>query len=235
SQGDDGEVAALRTLAAHRIDGLLLSTVGIEGDRFDALVTRRGIPCVFFDSSLNGEGDGSVLLDNALGIDRLVEHLADHGHRRIGLLVGSVRETSGWERRDAFVRAMRRLGLSASPALIAGDRWTLEAGHAATLVILPADPRPTALVASSVELALGAVLACRELDLAIPEDVALATFDDAYFAELLDPPLTAVAYDPSEVGRRAAELLVAAIGNGEGPRRDVTVPVELVVRRSCGC
>jgi LacI family transcriptional regulator len=235
SQADDGEVAALRTLVAHRIDGLLLSTVGIDDERFDTLVTRRGIPCVFFDSSLNGAGEGSVLLDNALGIDLLVEHLAEHGHRRIGLLVGSVRETSGWERRDAFVRAMRRRSLDVPPELIAGGRWTREAGRAATRTILAAAGRPTALVASSVELALGAVLACRELGVAIPGDLALGTFDDAYFAELLDPPLTAVAYDPSEVGRRAAELLVGAIGNGEEPHRDVTVPVDLVVRRSCGC
>ena len=65
--------------------------------------------------------------------------------------------------------------------------------------------------------------------------VALATFDDAYFAELLDPPLTAVAYDPSEVGRRAAALLVEAIGDGETPPESVRIPVTLVTRRSCGC
>ena len=62
-------------------------------------------------------------------------------------------------------------------------------------------PRPTALVSSSVELALGALVAARELGVRIPDELAVATFDDAYFAELLDPPLTAVAYDPAEVGR----------------------------------
>lgn len=235
TQADDGEVEALRTLVAHRVDGLLLSTVGIDLERFDGLVTRRAIPCVFFDSALDNAGAGTVLLDNALGIDLLVEHLAGHGHRRIGLLVGSVRETSGWERREAFVQAMHNRGLDAGAELMVGERWTREDGHDSALAILATDPRPTALVSSSVELALGALLACRELGLGIPDDVALATFDDAYFAELLDPPLTAVAYDPSDVGRRAAELLVEAIGDGERPRRDVTVPVNLVTRRSCGC
>ena len=75
-----------------------------------------------------------------------------------------------------------------------------------------------------VDVALG--------DLRIPEDLALATFDDAYFAELLAPPLTAVAYDPSDVGEQAAALLIEAIRDGDSPPRVVTVPVALVTRRS---
>jgi LacI family transcriptional regulator len=63
----------------------------------------------------------------------------------------------------------------------------------------------------------------------------LATFDDAYFAELLDPALTAVAYDPTEVGSAAAGLLVRAMQEADGDRRELTVPVALVVRGSCGC
>ena len=69
----------------------------------------------------------------------------------------------------------------------------------------------------------------------VPRAVAIATFDDAYFAELLDPPLTAVAYDPSDVGRQAAELLVEAMRADEPAGRDLTIPVDLVIRRSCGC
>ena len=99
-----------------------------------------------------------------------------------------------------------------------------------------AAPAPaTAIVASSVELALGALLACRERGVAIPDDLALVTFDDAYFAELLDPPLTAIAYDPAEVGHAAAALLVETIGAEAPRRRDLTFPVRLVTRRSCGC
>ncbi len=232
-QGADGELAALRTLLNHQIDGLLLSTVGIPVERFTELVARRGTPCVFFDSVLPGAGDGSVLLDNADGIDRLVDHLVNHGHTQIALLAGSLEESSGRQRLDAFHAAMKRHGLAEGH--VRGDRWSTAAGCRATLELVDADPRPTALVASSVELALGAMFACRERGLSIPDDLALATFDDAYFAELLDPPLTAVGYDPMEVGRIAATLLVEAMGEASGERRDLTVPVTLVPRRSCGC
>jgi LacI family transcriptional regulator len=234
-QEPDGELAALRTLLNHQIDGLLLSTVGIPVEGFEELVARRGTPCVFFDSVLPGAGEGSVLLENADGIDRLVDHLVDHGHRRIGLLSGSLTETSGRERLDGFHAAMHRHGLDVPVGYVGGDRWSSAAGREATLTILATDPRPTAVISSSVELALGCMFACRERGLVIPDDLALATFDDAYFAELLDPPLTAVAYDPLQVGHAAAALLVDAMRDGPGDRRDLTVSVTLVKRRSCGC
>jgi LacI family transcriptional regulator len=235
-QSIEGEVAALHTLLAHRVDGLLVSTVGIDLEVFDDVVGRRGVPCVFFDSAVPGAGDGTVLLDNATGIEILVDHLVGHGHVRIGLLAGSESETSGHERRTAFRRALERNGLDSAAAHVAGGRWMREDGHRSTRQMLTAADPPTAIVASSVELALGGMSAARELGLSIPDEVALATFDDAYFAELLDPPLTAVAYDPSEVGRRAAALLVEAMGDSEpNAPADVRIPVNLVTRRSCGC
>ena len=187
------------------------------------------------DSGLDGAGEGTVLLDNTAGIELLVEHLVAHGHGRIALLTGSLRETSGLERLRTFHAAMRRHDLETPDACVAGGRWTVENGRDATRRILSTAEPPTALISSSVELALGALQACRELGIGIPDALALATFDDAYFAELLDPPLTAVGYDPSDVGAQAASLLVEAIReDGAQPRR-VTIPVTLLTRRSCGC
>jgi DNA-binding LacI/PurR family transcriptional regulator len=233
-QSADREVEALGTLLAHRVDGLLVSTVGLSRQKFESVVGGR-VPCVFFDSSIAGIGDGSVILDNRAGIELLVDHLVEHGHRRIGLLAGSLAETSGSERQAGFEEAMARHAPAVTVAGVAGHRWHLEEGARATHELLAQESRPTALVASSVELALGALRACREAGLAVPRDLALATFDDAYFAELLDPPLTAVAYHPGDVGRAAAALLVDAIADDEPRRRDVSVPVRLVLRGSCGC
>jgi LacI family transcriptional regulator len=234
-QERDGELAALRTLLNHQVDGLLLSTVGLSAERYQITVARRGTPCIFFDSVLPDAGHGSVLIDNADGVHRLVDHLVEHGHRRIAVLSGSLDETSGYERLDAFVAAMDRHGLAVPHDYIRGDRWSTAVGRDATLELLAADPRPTAIVASSVELALGCMFACRLNGVRIPDELALATFDDAYFAELLDPSLTAVRYDPMEVGNAAAGLLVEAMRDGSGERRDLRVPVTLVTRSSCGC
>jgi len=229
-----GEVTALQTLVSHRVDGLLLATTGISAGRFEETVGRRGTPCVFFDSLLAGAGAGGVRIDNARGIDLLVDHLVEHGHRSIAIIGGSLDETSGRERLDAFHAAMHRHGLSVAPEHVRVGRWAQEVGRAATHELLDLVEPPTAVVASSAELALGCLAASRERGLRLPADLALVGFDDPYFGALLEPSLTAVGYDAEEVGAVAARLLVEAMRNSEA-RRELSIPVTLVPRRSCGC
>lgn len=231
----DGELAALQTLVNHQVDGLLLSTGGIPVRRFDEIVGRRGTPCVFFDSVLDGRGDGRVILENDEGTRVLVEHLASHGHGRIAVLAGSQEETSGTERLAAFRSAMRSLGLPVRRGYVRVCAWLQEAARLATHDLLALETPPTAIVASSAELALGCLAACRERAVELPGKLALVAFDDPYFGPLLEPPLTAVGYDPAGVGRAAAELLVEALGDPSGTPREVRIPVTLLRRQSCGC
>lgn len=234
-QQEAGEVAALRTLLNHQVDGLLLSTTGLSPKRFEQVVGRSGTPCVFFDSVLKRAGAGSVELQNEAGTRLLVDHLVEHGHERIALLAGSQTETSGVDRLRAFRKSLRRHRLPRRDGFERLCRWSDESARTETHALLDTDTPPTAVVASSAELALGCLTACRERGLGLPDDLALVSFDDPYFGELLEPPLTAVTYDPRDVGRAAASLLVEAMGDGEPARRELTVPVTLVRRRSCGC
>jgi LacI family transcriptional regulator len=112
--------------------------------------------------------------------------------------------------------------------------WEIADGRRAGLELL-ADAKPaTAVLASSAELALGFMSAAATRGIRIPDDVALVAFDDPYFGDLLEPPLTAVAYDARQIGAKAADLLVEAM-RSETMAVEVTVPVTLVRRRSCGC
>ena len=234
-QDVESETAALRTLLNHRVDGLLLATVGLSRTAFEQLVGGRGTPCVFIDTVVPGAGLAAVMLENGEGIRLLVDHLVGHGHSRIACLAGSQQETAGRERLDAFVKVAAEHSLAVPAELVRTCRWHQGAAREATLALLALERRPTAVVASSVELALGCLAACREQHLRLPDDLALATFDDAYFSVFVDPSLTAIAYDPIEVGRSAAALLVEAMGNDEVERREVRIPVRLITRRSCGC
>jgi LacI family transcriptional regulator len=232
----EGEVAALRTLVNHQVDGLLVATAGVGAEEFEELVGAAGTPCVFLDSVVEGAGAGAVTLENHAGIALLVEHLRDeHGHTRIALLAGSQQETSGIERLEAFV-----LAAHPAPELVRVCSWTQAAGAIETRALLELEPRPTAIVASSAELGLGCLAACRELGVKLPDELALVTFDDPYFGPLLEPSLTAVGYDTAEVGRSAASMLVDAmqdadLASADEVRREVRVPVQLIRRRSCGC
>jgi LacI family transcriptional regulator len=228
------EAAALETLIDHQVDGLLLATTGIAAGRFAEIVESSGTPCVFFDEILPAAGNGSVGVENARGMDLLVGHLVEHGHRRIALLTGPAGDTSSQERRAGYEVALTARGLPVDSELMRAAHWTIEDGRASTGRLLGLADPPTAVVATSTELALGCLAACRSRGVDLPGELALVCFDDPYFGALLEPALTCVAYDPGEIGAEAARILVASLdgGNGYSERR---IDVELVVRRSCGC
>src|SRR5262249_18534667 len=126
-------------------------------------------------------------------------------------------------------------GLSAAPEHIRECDWTIASGYDNAAALLAGPRRPTALVTASGELGIGALVAARHARLAIPRDLALACFDDLYFAPLLAPPLTAIAYDARAIGRDGAQLLLAAVEEQNAPWSEARIDVELVRRRSCGC
>lgn len=230
-----GEIAAIETLLSHQVDGLLMSTAGLSTDRFNEILGEDGLPCAFFDGVLHGAGASCVVLDNRGGIEMLVDHLCDHGHERIALLVGLQNETSSVERLQAFRETMAARGLRIAPGYERLCRWSLAGGRAQALELLALPQPPTAIVAASAELALGCLAACRELAVPIPEGVALVSFDDPYFGALLEPSLTAAAYAATEIGERAARLLLDAIETPDTPPSEERIPVTLIRRRSCGC
>ncbi len=230
----DRELAALETLLSHQVDGLLVASTGMPRSVFDGAVGAAATPTIFFDGVVEGTGEGAVTLDNEGGIALLIDHLVEHGHESIALLAGSQRESAGAARLRAFHTAMAAHGMTPADRHVKVCAWEIADGRRAGLELL-ADPEPaTAVLASSAELALGFMSAAAKRGARIPNDVALVAFDDPYFGDLLEPPLTAVAYDPRQIGATAADLLVEAI-RSETMTVEVRVPVTLVRRRSCGC
>jgi len=225
------EAAALRTLLEHRVQGVLVATSG-------GSVAEPEVPTVYFDNVVLNRGVGNVTRANAGGMRLLVEHLHAHGHRRIGYIGGPPLLTSGTERLDGYRAAVRELDLEEVEGYVQfGEKtWSAHSGAAAMERLLALDEPPTAVVTSGESFALGALSACRLAGRRVPEDVALVCFDDPPFGDLLDPPLTALVPNEEEMGRLAATLLLHALQATAMPQpAEVRLPVELIIRRSCGC
>ena len=225
------EAAALQTLAEHRVGGILLATSG-------GAPVESGIAPVFFDNVVADRGVANVARANGAGIALLLDHLTGHGHTRIAYIGGPPAQTSGRERLDGFHEGVARLGLDARPEYVqlADAVWSPQSGAVAMTKLIELPEPPTAVVTSGDTLALGAMSACRAAGLKLPDEMALASFDDPLFGDLLDPPVTALARNEEEMGKLAAQLLLHALHAGtSGPPTEVRLPVELVVRRSCGC
>jgi LacI family transcriptional regulator len=231
--GAEAVMRAVHTLLEHEVDGVLMSTAPVGADRFNALLD--GTPCVFIDEVAPGAGAGNVVLENNRGVQMLVDHMAGHGHTKIALLGGPTDRTSGYERLRGFLDAMERNQLEVIPEFVRECDWTISSGYQQAADLLALDSGPTAVISASGELGLGALAAARRAEVSIPDDLALACFDDLYFAPLLEPSLTAIAYDTPSIGQAGARLLLAAIRHDRTPRSEMRIDVELVRRRSCGC
>jgi LacI family transcriptional regulator len=224
---------AVQTLLDHEVDGILMSTAPVGAEQFNVLLD--GTPCVFIDELAPGAGVGNVVLENERGMELLVDHIVGHGHSRIAFLGGPNDRTSGVERLRGFHNAMAYNGVDAPAELVDECDWTIASGFAHAQALLALDRPPTALITASGELAMGVLVAARRARVSIPGDLALACFDDLYFAPLLEPSLTAIAYDARAIGRDGAQLLLAAIEDEQAPWSEARIDVGLVRRHSCGC
>jgi len=226
------ERRALRTLLAHRAGGVLLATSG-------GADTDERLPLVFFANFPPASTHARVALSNREGTRMLVEHLIAHGHERIAYIGGTPDATSGSERLAGFCETLEAAGLAAGMAVrISDDAWSPASAARAAAELLDATPRPSAIVAGGDRLALGAIQAIKARGLRIPEDVALASFQDPDpLGGVLEPAVTSLSGQERALGHHAAGLLVQALADPERSLAalEVRLPAELVVRRSCGC
>jgi PAS domain S-box-containing protein len=166
----------------------------------------------------------------------VLAHLLDvHGYRHLAFIRGPEGHREADERYRAYVETLAETGLPLDPTLVAcGDLGTAS-GEAAIQLLL--DQRKThfeAVVVASAAMALGVLAALQSRGIRVPDDVAVASFDDIEEASFAMPPLTTVRQPLYEQGRRAAEMLLALL-EGKEVSKQVTLPTELVVRQSCGC
>ena len=215
-----------------RVDGLIALSPGLDARAFDENLPA-GFPVVLLNGVIRRSGYGSILVDNSGGASAMVRHLMRLGHRRIAFVTGPAGNYDASERLRGYRDALRR-GAGTSALEVPGD-FREEAGYHAASRILRARPRPTAVFAANDAMAIGLLCAFRERRLRVPEEMALAGFDDIPTARFITPPLTTVRVPIAELGCRAtARLLHVLEGSNGGRRREEILPLTLVVRSSCG-
>lgn len=187
------------------------------------------------------EGIPSILVDNYQGMRAAVDHLIyDHGYRKIAFLRGPEGNLEEEQRYRAYVDGLAEAGLPLDERLVSDHtNWERSDGLAAVRLLL--DERGLqpgedfeALLSVGDDMACGAIEALRARGVRVPEDVAVVGFNDDEEGRAISPSLTTVRQPVEALGRLAVERLLGAI-NGEAAPERLVLPLELIIRRSCGC
>jgi LacI family transcriptional regulator len=216
-----------------RVDGLLWLTPMI-GSPAVAQLVAGGLPVVSLLSRHVPEGVGYVNADNIGGAHDIVLHLAERGHRRIAF-AGPVHGSNFADRFEGYRHGLEEAGLDFDPALVVNDQAMRREPAAYSQALeqwLALPSRPTAAFACTDRWASWLGDAAQARGLRIPEDLALAGFDDVPMSQSLFGGLTTVRQPFSEVGKLAVEHLLRRITSTPDDDCRVTLPVTLVPRHS---
>lgn len=224
--------AALQMLQRD-VEGLLMIP-SIRGQSRINQTLLGKTPLVAFDRPLADPAFDSILVENQSGSRRMVQHLIEHGHSAITFMGLSDSLYTIHARFQGYRRAMKDAKLETDACF---DCQTMESTLAAVQSRLKSKTPPTAWFTSNTLATRYVFTALLHLGMRIPKDAALAGFDDFELAEMTNPPLTVVRQPAEKMGHLAAEQLFRHIGRSETPitGNRIVMPVELVLRRSCGC
>ena len=210
--------------AERRVDGVIVTDPRASDPR-PALLNELGLPGVFAGAQ-HVTALPRVRVDDGAAMRRLVDHMAEVGHTRLAHVAGSIDLAHTRRRAEAFSERCRALGVTVVP--VAGTDFREESGRAATMSLLRAPAPPTGIIFDNEVLMMGGLVAIVGSSLSIPEDVAIASFEDSPLCHILRPQVTALSRDPAQLGADAAGLLLDLL---EGQELDEVVEPTMELER----
>ncbi len=224
--------AALRSMRG-RVDGMIIMSPDLDAQR--TLHALQGsFPVVLLNGGAEAQSFDTITIENHEGARQMICHLIARGHTRIAMIGGPPRNYDAAERLRGYYTALTESGIEHEASLVVPGDFSELSGHSAVSQLLELEPRPTAIFAANDSMAIGALSALREKGLCVPDDMAVAGFDDIPLARYMNPPLSTVHVDISQLGERAAALLLTSLRKGNGPHQQLQLPTTLVIRASCG-
>ncbi|WP_219414953.1 LacI family DNA-binding transcriptional regulator [Pseudonocardia nigra] len=222
----------LENVRARASDGVIFVTSDLE-PTLHAELRRLHVPTVVVDpAGIPALDVPTIGATNWSGGMSATEHLLGLGHRRIGIVAGHPRLLCSRARLDGYRAALQSAGIAVDDALIEQGDFKHESGYSAACSLLDLAEPPTAIVASSDEMAFGVYEAARVRHLRVPDDLSVVGFDDLPGARWASPPLTTVRQPLVEMGLLAARTVLRLMNGEEIESPRVELATDLVVRHS---
>ncbi len=222
-------------LGEHNTDGLLVFSESLADEEL-ARLQQVGFPVVLiYQDSPKGLQIPAITIANKQGARELVDHLIEqHGRRRIVHLRGPDTACDALWREKGYRLSLAEHHIPYDPALVLPGNFDTDCAQNAIRQLIQRGTAFDAVFSGDDGSALGVIAALREAGIRVPEDVSVVGFDDVDFASHVHPPLTTVHAPTQQVGEKAVQQLLKVIA-GEAIEPVTLLPVELIIRKSCGC
>ncbi len=232
SHSDVDELAAALRAMRGKVDGLLVMSPHVDADVLGVNIPGS-TPAVLMNTRHDGARYLSLAVDNYGGARAMIQHLVESGHRRIALVTGPHENFDSAERLRGATDALKELLPGVAPQVLHGD-FTEQSGFRAGRVLLSLAERPEAIFAANDMMALGCMFALSEAGVGVPDEIAVAGFDDIPIARCVNPPLSTVRVRIAELGELALERLLRSINAAGGEAvSEQTLATQVIVRSSC--
>lgn len=214
------EARQVRALIARGVDGVVMVGLEHEPGLTDILI-ERDVPFVNTWAYEPGSAHACIGFDNREAMRRMARYVLDMGHRDVALIIGGLSDENDRSRAriEGLQRAMAERGLTLPPERIIQRKYGVTEGRDAFRQLMAAPAPPTAIICGSDVYAIGALLECQRLGISVPDEISVSGFDDLEISRHLNPPLTAVNVPAREMGRLAAEYLLARIADQPAAQR----------------
>lgn len=201
-------------MLAEQVDGLLITPVQEEKGAIKDL-KKSGLPFVLLGRYFNDMDNHYVVTDDVQGALSATKPLINQGFTKIGMINGPSHVSSAKDRFKGYKKALRLYDLDFEESLVLNDAVTLQDGYDSARKLLSSDKKVSAILCYSDFIAFGVSKAARDIGLEIPNDLAIVGYDDSFFANSLEVPLTTVKIPKKDLGEIALKNLLKLIKNNQ--------------------
>lgn len=216
-----------------RVDGIVINRTRLDDWRINYLKQNR----IKFVSLGKGSGDADypyIEVHDTAGMEKLVNHLVEKGHRRIAFIGASPDLVIHEDRHTGYLNGLKKAKIRTDTSLFRSGDLTEESGYQCSHSLLSLPEPPTAIIGCNDLMALGALRAAKERGLYIGTELAIAGYDGISETKFTDPPLTTLYQPTYEIARKLGNILVSMVKGKKPEESNLIIEPELLVRASTG-
>lgn len=234
----DKEIRYLEMLKEHDIKGLIITPATDQNEfnwNYLVQLDNMGIPIVLLDRDIKYSHFDAVFLDNIKGAFEAVEALIREGHEKIAIIAGPITSKPGRERVSGYQKALGMNGIQEDSKYIFYGDFRQESGYNLTKQIMNMKEPPTALFVSNNMMMIGCIKALFEMNIRIPQDIAIIGFDDIEMFNVMNLNISAVSRPTSLMGEEAMNILMERLNKNDDDNntvKKIIMPPSLILRGS---